>query len=153
MSVSEDRRRGLDELRAFVASQARWFHRWKDLPQVLQPFKAEFARADAAYDFAHHVSRRAQHNAVVSDELIDVIGILGSAEQCVARIQRLAELGVDRITFINFPGGREEHLRLVGEEVIPRLAAAGQLQQSLPGGGGGASGDHAGGGSPGDWSR
>lgn len=123
ISLSEDRDRALDDVRPWAVSQARWFHRWKRLPDALRPFTDEFRIAAEAHDFGSHLSRGAGGPSV-SDQFVDWIGVAGDLGHCVAKIRPLLELKVDRITFALLPGGRLERLRRYGAELIPALRAA-----------------------------
>lgn len=60
MSVSDDRQKGLDEVRPWAVSQADTFSRYKVLPEFLEPFRDEIARAGQAYERLDHLSRHAQ---------------------------------------------------------------------------------------------
>jgi len=120
ISMSNDKKKALDDVRPWAASQARWFAKWKALPTSLQPFAEEFRHAAEAYDFARHLSRSGEPEPV-SDAFTDWIGVSGTAEECAAKIRPLLELKVDRLTFALLPGGREARLRQYGAELIPLL--------------------------------
>lgn len=124
ISISDDIERARHDVRAWATSQARWFSRWKELPEPLRGYKEEFERAYAAYDFSDHLSVHAEHAQLISDDLVDLIAVSGPLDRCVERIRPLLGLKIDRITFALLPGGRLERLRQFGEELIPRLSAA-----------------------------
>jgi 5,10-methylenetetrahydromethanopterin reductase len=121
ISMAEDRRQALEDVKAFATSQARWFSRWKELPPPLAPFEDEFTRAFAAYRFADHLSRRAGHAHVVSDRFTDFVALAGPAEACRDRIEALLALKVDRITFTLLSGNRLERVRQLGAGLVSRL--------------------------------
>jgi 5,10-methylenetetrahydromethanopterin reductase len=122
IALTSDLQEGRQAVRAYATSQARWFSRWKELPDVLGPFDAEMQEAYRSYDFYHHVSRHATHNQLISDELVDLIAAVGPAETCAERISELADLKVDRISFLNIPGGRESHVVRWAKELLPLLS-------------------------------
>jgi 5,10-methylenetetrahydromethanopterin reductase len=122
ISISDDRKKALDDVRPWAASQARWFARWRDLPDALKPFTDDFRRAAEHYDFARHLSRAGEPEPV-SDTFTDWVAVSGPLEACAAKIRPLLDLKVDRLTFALLPGGREARLRQYGEELIPRLRA------------------------------
>ncbi len=68
------------------------------------------------------MSRQAEHNDIVSDELVDIVGVVGPVNRCVERIAPLLSMKVDRVTFLNIPGGREERIKQLADELIPRLS-------------------------------
>ena len=124
IAVADDLEHGRQEVRPYATSQARWFSRWKELPDVLKRFEGELHEAYRAYDFSYHVSRQGDHNQIISDDLVDLVAVVGSTEKCAAHIRELSELPIDRVSFLNVPGGRERHLEQLGEDVLPLLAAA-----------------------------
>lgn len=124
ISLSEDREQALRDVRPWATSQARWFHKWKELPEVLRPFADEFEAAHNAYDFGRHLSRHESGEPAVTDEFVDWVGVAGDLDRCVEKIGPLVELGIDRITFALLPGGRRERLQRYGNELIPAVRAA-----------------------------
>jgi|SRR5579864_2148735 len=123
ISLSEDRRRALDDVRPWALSQARWFHRWRELPDPLAPFAREFERAAAAHSFGSHLARGSDDQNSVSDAFVDWVGVAGDLDHCVEKIRPLLDLGIDRITFALLPGGRAERLERYGRELIPALTS------------------------------
>lgn len=123
ISLSEDREQALADVRPWAVSQARWFHRWKQLPDPLAPHAEQFRIAEEAHDFASHLSRQSSGRSV-SDEFVDWVGVAGDLDHCVAKIAPLLELELDRITFALLPGGRLRRLERYGAELIPALRAA-----------------------------
>ena len=76
------------------------------------------------YDYyAGHLDSSAEHNAWLTDELIDDYAITGPAERCLERIRELAALGVTEISSA-YLNGRLEQMQRVGREIVPALAGA-----------------------------
>jgi 5,10-methylenetetrahydromethanopterin reductase len=123
VSVSDDERKARRDVRAWATSQARWFAKWKELPGPLGGFKSEFEAAYAAYQFSEHLSTRAEHAEVISDELVDIIAVSGSARRCLERLRPFGAMKIDRLTFALLPGGREARLEQFGKELITPLHA------------------------------
>jgi 5,10-methylenetetrahydromethanopterin reductase len=124
ISLGEDRDAALRDVRPWALSQARWFHRWRELPAPLAPYVHEFRRAVQAHDFGSHLARGANGEDSISDEFVDWVGVAGDLDHCVRKIRPLLELEVDRITFALLPGGRAERLERYGRELIPALKEA-----------------------------
>lgn len=122
VSVSDDQGAALDDVRSWASTQARWIASWKTMPRALEPFAREIANAAAAYDFGEHLSLRARHQRAVSDAFAGTVAIAGSPDECAARLRELAATGVDRITVTLLSGGRKERLRILCENVFPRVA-------------------------------
>ncbi|HTX01919.1 MAG TPA: LLM class flavin-dependent oxidoreductase [Acidimicrobiales bacterium] len=123
ISVSDDRAQATEDIKPWVAAQARSLPGRLREAAWLAPHRDELERASQAYDFSHHLSRGAPHGSTVSDELARDVAIAGNVEECVQRLARLVELAPDRITMTLLPGGRDARMRVLGEEVLPALAA------------------------------
>jgi 5,10-methylenetetrahydromethanopterin reductase len=121
ISMSDDLELARKEVRPYATSQARWFSRWSEHPEALKPFAGEFQKAYEAYNFYYHVSRQATHNDIISNELVDTIGVVGPVSRCVDQITPLFDLKIDRITFLSLPGGRERRLQEIADQLLPRL--------------------------------
>lgn len=121
ISVRDDREQALRDVRPWALSQARWFSRWRELPEPLLPFAEEFRAASGAHEFARHLSREAAGEPSVSDAFVDWIGVAGDLDRCVRKIRPLLDLPIDRVTFALLPGGRLDRLERYGRELIPAL--------------------------------
>ena len=131
MSVGDDEDRALDDVRAWATSQAATFHPWKRLPDAWERYRADFARAAGAYHLVDHLSLRAGHREVVSDDFVRSVALVGSLEACVERLRALWELDVDRITFALLSGGRERRLEELARTVDATLQAPDQPGKEL----------------------
>lgn len=123
ISMADDRKSALDDVRPWATSQARLFARWRELPPPLARFADDFRRAEASHDFERHLSRQGADADPVSDAFVDWVGVAGPPEACVAKIRPLLDLPIDRLTFSLLPGGRAERLRRYGETLLPALRA------------------------------
>jgi 5,10-methylenetetrahydromethanopterin reductase len=121
MSVSDDPEQARQDVRPWVASQADTFHRWKELPAFLKPYRADFERAAKAYNRLEHVSRHAAHKEVVSRELVDLLAVAGSPAECREHLHALGGLGLNRMTVAIVGGGRENRMRLIAHQVAPEM--------------------------------
>jgi 5,10-methylenetetrahydromethanopterin reductase len=109
MSVG-DSATALGDVSAWATSQAATFNAWKEMPPGFERFRDEFARAAAEYELVEHLSLRAGHKTVVSDEFVRAVAVAGDRDACVGRVAELGALGIDRITFALLSGGRERRL-------------------------------------------
>jgi 5,10-methylenetetrahydromethanopterin reductase len=121
MSVSDDRDQAEDDVRPWVASQADTFHRWKELPGFLEPYREDFARAAAAYNRLEHVSRHAEHKQAVSRTLVNMLAVAGTPAECRQRLHELSGLGLNRMTVAIIGGGRQERMRVIAEQIAPEF--------------------------------
>ncbi len=121
MSCRDDEAQALADVRSWCTSQARWLYKWVDKPPSVQAFQADLETANAAYDFSEHLSLRARHQSVVSDDFCRLVSIPGNEDYCVGRLKELAGMGLQRITVTLLSGGRLERLRVLMEEIAPRV--------------------------------
>ena len=121
MSVGEDEAAALDDVRAWAASQAATFHPWKRLPEAWERYRADFGRAAEAYHLVDHLSLRADHRRIVSDDFVRSVALAGDVATCVARLGELWALDIDRITFALLSGGRQRRLDELAGTVIPAV--------------------------------
>lgn len=123
LSAREDRDVALADVRSWASAQARLQADVKELPASLEPFTEEIARAKSDYDYAEHLSTRAQHQGSVSDELVRTLAIAGTAAECIPRVEALLETGVDDLVFPLMGGGRLERLDVLTGQIAPAVSA------------------------------
>ena len=71
------------------------------------------------------LARRAPRTASSStDEICDRFCVIGSAEQCAAKLRELEAVGVDQFNVYLMTNGQEETLEAYGRDVIPQFASA-----------------------------
>ncbi|WP_426516911.1 TIGR03842 family LLM class F420-dependent oxidoreductase [Diaminobutyricibacter sp. McL0618] len=74
------------------------------------------------YDYNEHGRAGNTHTAFVPDEIVDRFCVLGTADDHIAKLKQLAELGVDQFAGYLQHDNKEETLRVYGETVIPALS-------------------------------
>jgi len=121
ISLSDDREKARDDVSHWVASQAETLSKWRELPEFLEPYKADFESASKAYDRLEHMSQHASHKRVVSGELIDYLAFVGTADECLERIRKLEQLGLHGVTLSFRAGGRRERMEELHEGIIKPL--------------------------------
>lgn len=121
ISVDDDASKAANDVKPWVAAQARSLGGRLGEAPWLEPYRDEVQSASSAYDFRHHLSRGAPHGDIVSDGLAREVAIAGSVDECIDRLRAIALLGPDRITMTLLPGDRERRLRVFGERILPAL--------------------------------
>ena len=124
IAVSDDFDQAVDDVSHWVASQAETFSKWRELPDFLQPYKAEFEAASKAYDRLEHMSQHAGHKDVVSAKLVDFLAFVGTGDKCLDRIRQLQKLGLTGVTLAFRAGGRKARMETLSETIIKPLKAA-----------------------------
>lgn len=123
MSASEDEATALADVRSWASAQARLLADVEDLPAALQGYRDELVKAKETYDYGEHLSTRAGHQGAVSDELVRMLAIAGSPQECVERLDGLSSAGVDRFIFPLMGSKRLERLTLLEEQILPALVS------------------------------
>jgi len=121
MSIDDDEENALNDVRAWATSQAATFAVWKKVPPAWERFREEFTIAEQAYHYEEHLSLRAEHKQIVSDDLVKSVTISGNFKDCITKLKEVAKLDIDRITFALLSGGRFRRLEELGQKVIPAL--------------------------------
>ncbi len=111
----------LEDVRSWASTQARLLSHFRKLPQVLAPFRDEIAASAETYDFKEHLSAGAPHSAAVSDDLVRALAIVGSPDDCAARLNELRESGVETFIFPLAGRGRAGRWRGIRDEILKRL--------------------------------
>lgn len=73
------------------------------------------------YDYHQHVVEGAEHASYVPDEWIDRLCIVGSPDECAARLRGLEALGVTHVNFYAQVEDFDAQMRAYGREVLPGL--------------------------------
>jgi probable F420-dependent oxidoreductase len=89
----------------------------EDLPPVL----TGYVQDRTGYDYLHHAEVGSSNAAFVGDEVTDRFCVLGSIDDHLAKLQRLAAAGVDQFNIYLMNGDEEAVLETYGREIIPRL--------------------------------
>ena len=74
------------------------------------------------YDYNEHGRAGNSHTAFVPDDIVERFCVLGTADDHIAKLKALKELGVDQFAGYLQHDNKEETLRVYGETVIPALA-------------------------------
>ena len=89
----------------------------EQLPEALTGYIGE----REGYDYHHHAEVGSGNAAFVGDEVTDRFCVLGEPAEHVAKLQELADAGVDQFNFYLMNGDEEEQLDVYGREVVPVL--------------------------------
>jgi len=81
----------------------------------------EYVLARKFYDYNEHSRVGAKHGEFVTDEICDRFCVIGSVEQCRAKLRELESVGVDQFNIYLMTHGQEETLQTYGDEIIPEF--------------------------------
>ncbi|MFC4128410.1 TIGR03842 family LLM class F420-dependent oxidoreductase [Nocardia rhizosphaerae] len=87
------------------------------------PALTDYIAGRNGYDYNQHGRAGNTHAEFVTDDIVDRFCVLGTAEDHLHKLRRLAELGVDQFAGYLQHDNKEETLRTYGEIVIPGMAA------------------------------
>ncbi len=120
------------ESRAHQIDQCRWFGgmvgnhiadivtKYGDtgvIPQVL----VDYIRGRTGYDYNEHGRAENTHTDFVPDEIVERFCLLGTADDHMAKLQRLKDIGVTQFAGYLQHDNKDETLRVYGETVIPAM--------------------------------
>ena len=89
----------------------------EQLPEAL----TGYVGAREGYDYRHHAEVGSSNAAFVGDEVTDRFCVLGDAEEHVAKLEELADAGVDQFNLYLMNGDEEAQLDAYAA-ILPRLA-------------------------------
>jgi 5,10-methylenetetrahydromethanopterin reductase len=108
----------VEDVRSWASTQARLMSHHKELPASLERFRDQIGRSAETYDYADHLSTRAEHSAAVSDDLVRALGVVGRPDECKERLRELRECGVDTFIFPLAGRNRLERWRRIRDQII-----------------------------------
>lgn len=128
MYIGED----TPESRAHMIEQCRWFGgmvgnhvadivakygEGSDVPAAL----TDYIAGRTGYDYNSHGKSNNDHVDFVPDEIVERFCVLGTAEEHIAKLEKLRALGVTQFAGYLQHDNKEETMRVYGETVIPAL--------------------------------
>jgi len=127
VNVGDDRAALINEIRMELASTAHHAFRFTQKGKLVPPQFAEAIRGvQAGYSPANHEDLGASPNAGLMDDqaflayMVDRFAVIGTADDCVARIQAVRAAGIHQFLFTGFVDERATLIRTLGEKVFPR---------------------------------
>ena len=81
----------------------------------------DYIKGRQGYDYNEHGRAGNVHTAFVPDEIVDRFCILGTAEDHIAKLKQLKDIGVDQFAGYLQHDNKEETLRVYGETIMPAL--------------------------------
>jgi probable F420-dependent oxidoreductase len=88
-----------------------------DLPAAL----TDYIKAREHYDYDDHAKRGAAHADFVPDDVVDRFCVIGTVDQCRARVQELIDAGVHQFNLYLMVDKPEEIITTYGREIIPHF--------------------------------
>jgi alkanesulfonate monooxygenase SsuD/methylene tetrahydromethanopterin reductase-like flavin-dependent oxidoreductase (luciferase family) len=81
----------------------------------------DYIKNRQGYDYNEHGRAGNTHAAFVPDDIVDRFCILGTADDHIAKLKQLKDIGVDQFAGYLQHDNKEETLRVYGETIIPAL--------------------------------
>ena len=88
-----------------------------EIPKAL----TNFAQQVKEYDYSEHSRVGAEHGKYISDEIVDRFCVLGEADQHMARLRELEELGVRQVNLYVMTTSMDDTVERYGREIIPQF--------------------------------
>ena len=89
----------------------------EELPETL----TGYVRERTGYDYLHHAEVGSTNAGFVGDEVTDRFCVLGSVADHVAKLEELADAGVDQFNMYLMNGDEEQIVEVYGREIIPAM--------------------------------
>ena len=80
-----------------------------------------YVRDRKGYDYLHHAEVGSSNAAFVDDESVERFCVIGSVDDHIAKLTKLAEVGVSQFNVYLMNRDEEEQLRIYGSKIIPAL--------------------------------
>jgi probable F420-dependent oxidoreductase len=93
-------------------------------PATVPDYVAEYVEARTRYDYYQHGHPGADHSKYVPDEIVDRFCVIGTVEECAAKLRELASVGVDEFNIYPYVPQLEQVIATYGREIAPRFRAA-----------------------------
>jgi len=90
----------------------------EQLPETL----TGYVRDRTGYDYLHHAEVGSTNAGFVGDEVTDRFCVIGSVNNHLVKLRRLAEVGVDQFNIYLMNGDEEQTLEIYGRDIIPAMA-------------------------------
>jgi len=81
-----------------------------------------YIRDRSSYDYLHHAEVGSSNATFVGDEVTDRFCVLGSVDDHIEKLHRLADAGVDQFNIYLMNGDEEDVLERYGRDVIPAMS-------------------------------
>ncbi len=88
-----------------------------EVPQAL----TNYIKGREGYDYNEHGQAGNVHTSFVPDEIVDRFCVLGRADDHIAKLRQLKDVGVDQFAGYLQHDNKEETLRVYGETIMPAL--------------------------------
>jgi probable F420-dependent oxidoreductase len=123
--VSDDKEEARNLVRwfpALVANHIVDILRYHD-PDVIPDYVAEYVEARTHYDYYEHGHPGAEHSQYVPDEICDRFCVIGSVEECLAKVRELESIGVSEFNIYPYVPDLEGVIATFGRDIAPQLRA------------------------------
>jgi alkanesulfonate monooxygenase SsuD/methylene tetrahydromethanopterin reductase-like flavin-dependent oxidoreductase (luciferase family) len=125
-TISDDRTAARDQVRWFpavVGNHIADVLRHHD-PDVVPDYLREYVDARTQYDYYQHGRPGADHSQYVPDEIVDRFCVIGTAEECTAKIRELEAIGVSEFNIYPYVPELERVIETYGREIAPELRSS-----------------------------
>jgi probable F420-dependent oxidoreductase len=122
------------EALAHAREQCRWFGgmvgnhvadlvgRYGESSDLVPLELTEYIKGRAGYDYSHHGRAGNPSTEFVPDAIVDRFCVLGPPQAHVAKLRRLAELGVHQFAVYDMHDAKDETIDAYGQHIIPALS-------------------------------
>ena len=92
-------------------------------PETVPDYIREYVDARTQYDYYQHAHPGADHSTYVPDEIADRFCVIGTVEECAAKLRELESVGVDEFNIYPYVPELEHLIATYGREIAPQFRA------------------------------
>jgi 5,10-methylenetetrahydromethanopterin reductase len=120
-AVSDDRDKARDEVRGYASIAAGTVFRTIPREYIDDALWDDIQRFRAAYDYLEHGSNKSRQASLITEQILDAIGVAGTPDEAIPRFRELAALGMDGFVC---PAGMDDpipYLETFADKVVPNV--------------------------------
>tara|TARA_B110000459_G_scaffold185345_1_gene215903 strand:- start:846 stop:1103 length:258 start_codon:yes stop_codon:yes gene_type:complete len=76
------------------------------------------------YDMTSHTRADSDQASLLSNDFVDNYSIVGAPDRCIERLQKLSELGLDKLIFVGATLGSDQNAAAESDALIAREVVA-----------------------------
>ena len=121
-AVSGNREQVRKEARGYASIAANTIYRSIPKEEIPEALYADLERMVEQYNYLQHGSMDGDQAALLTDRILDALGIVGTPEEAVPRLKELMDLGVENFVFPIATKHPDAVIELIADKVMPHVS-------------------------------
>ena len=119
--VADDRDQVRTEVRGYASIAAGTIYSAIPREDIPDDLYLDLKRMKEQYDYQRHGDMTAKHATLITDRILDAVGIVGTPQEAVPRFRELMALGVENFVLPIATKQPEQIITTLAERVLPAL--------------------------------